>query len=315
MNKLVYAVGPLSESSLEYFNIHDIKVVVGPKKIDYPTLKQLGNQITALIFPDIAFPNDLLSLLPHLKLISRCGVGVDNLPMAELNKRHIQVTNTSGVNANAVAELTVGLMIALSHKLVLANNSSREGIKELYQKKFTGFELKGKTIGLVGYGHIAQRVEEILNTFESDILIANHRPTNINFGCQVSFQTLIQNSDIISLHLPLNKETENLVNQSVFDQMNSNALLINTARGGLVDENALLHTLQTNRLGGAALDTTRNEPVNASNPLLRFKNVLITPHIGSQTEDTIKRTDQMVAKEIVHFLKEKEALHPVNLIV
>lgn len=314
MEKIVYIVGSFTQVGLEYLKDHAVKTIVGPKKIPDETLKTVGDQIIALVYPDSDFSLELLQQLPNLKIILRCGVGVDNLPLKELTKRDIQVTNTKGINSDAVAEMTVGLMIMLSRKILIANAASKIGVKKLYTDEFTGTELRGKTIGLVGYGHIAQKVEYLLAAFGADILIANHTPKEVKYGCQVALETLIENSDIISLHIPHTKETENLISAQKITKMSSNTILINTSRGAILDEEALYQALVEKKLGGAALDTVKNEPMNPNNPLLQLDNVIITPHIGSQTYDTIEKTDLMVAKEFVHFLDTKQAIHPVNLL-
>lgn len=315
MNKIVYIVGSVAQSGMEYLADHHIQVVRGPQKISQATIDQIGNQIAALVYPDSKFDVNLLDKLPNLQIIARCGVGVDNLPMDELTKRGIQVTNTEGVNADAVAEMTVGLMIALNRKILIANQASRVGVKKLYSNELTGTELRGKTIGLIGYGHIAQKVEYLLSAFGADVLIANHTPKEIKYGCQVSLTALIENSDIISLHVPHTSETENLINKATLAKMHTNAILINTARGAIVDEQALYEALKTKHLAGAALDTVKNEPMMPDNPLLTLENVIVTPHLGSQTYDTVDQTGHMVAKEIVNFFEHNHALHPVNTIV
>ncbi|WP_317759962.1 NAD(P)-dependent oxidoreductase [Liquorilactobacillus mali] len=312
MKKIVYIVDSFAQVGLDYLKDHAIKTVIGPKKIPNETLKAFGNQIIALVYPDSKFSLELLEQLPNLKIILRCGVGVDNLPLKELTKRGIQVTNTEGINSDAVAEMTVGLMITLSRKILIANTASKIGVKKLYTDEFTGTELRGKTIGLIGYGHIAKKVEYLLAAFGADILIANHTPKEIKYGCQVDLESLIENSDIISLHIPHTKETENLISAQKITKMNSNAIIINTSRGAILDEEALYQALIAKKLGGAALDTVKHEPIDPSNPLLQLDNVIVTPHIGSQTYDTIEKTGLMVAKEIVHFLDTKQAIHPVN---
>ncbi|MDN7144819.1 NAD(P)-dependent oxidoreductase [Liquorilactobacillus mali] len=312
MNEFVYSVGTLPRDCLDYLNDNDVEVVLGTGHLDMETFKSIGEKISVLIFPDIVFPMELLKYLPNLRLIARCGVGIDKLPLDELTKRRIHVTNTEGVNADSVAELTIGLMLALSHKIVSANTESHKGVRKLYARHLTGSELKGKTVGLIGYGHISRKVENLLRVFGTDILVANRSQKKIKYGCQVPFNTLICNADIISLHIPLVKATEDLIDETVLKQMHSETLLINTSRGGLINEQDLFKCLKKGEIGGAALDTLRNEPIGVDHPLLKLPNVIVTPHIGAQTRDTIERTGMMVAKEIVNFIETATLLHPVN---
>ncbi|KRM95114.1 lactate dehydrogenase related dehydrogenase [Liquorilactobacillus aquaticus DSM 21051] len=312
MNELVYSIGRLPRVCLDYLNDNDIEVVLGAGDLDMETFKSIGEKISVLIFPDIQFPMELLKYLPNLHLIARCGVGIDNLPLDELTTRKIHVTNTEGVNADSVAELSVGLMLALSHKIVVANNESHKGVKQLYASHLTGSELRGKTVGLIGYGHIAKKVERLLEVFGTDILVANRSQKKIKYGCQVPFDTLICNADIVSLHIPLVKATANLIDETVLKQMHKETLLINTSRGGLINEQDLFKFLKNKEIGGAALDTLQNEPIGVDHPLLKLSNVIITPHIGAQTTDTIEKTGMMVAKEVVNFIETATLLHPVN---
>jgi D-3-phosphoglycerate dehydrogenase len=312
MENTVLVVGKTTDEAQQYFYEHQVNVILCSVDTLEQFIKTKGQIIDAIVFPDVPFHSDLLKFLPNVKIIARSGVGIDNLPLREITEHGIIVTNTSGVNATSVAELTVGLMIELTRHIGYANRRYHQGINRLYEDVFTGSEISGKTIGLIGYGHIAKKVEQILNAFGADVLVANRTPREIRYGCQVTLTDLLTNSDIISLHVPLTDETSLLIGSHELQLMQNTALLVNTARGGLVDEQALSHALTAHQISGAAIDTLTNEPVLPTNQLLDFDNVIVTPHIGSQTTDTITKTAMMVANQVCAYLNHNEIRSGVN---
>ncbi|MFT8457579.1 MAG: NAD(P)-dependent oxidoreductase [Liquorilactobacillus ghanensis] len=311
MKNVVYSLGAISTAGLQYLSERGINVINGPRKYNYDQIKSFKDEISVLIYPDIPFPTEILVELPNLKLIARCGVGVDKLPLLQLKEKQVFVTNTAGVNTDSVAELTVCLMLCLTHRVTKVIDLYKTGISKLYQDNLTGNLLKNMTVGLIGYGNISQKVEQILSVFGTDILIYNHRPKNIRYGCQVDLQELLANSDIVSLHIPLVEETRNLINSKTIAQMNDGVFLVNTSRGGLIEKNALEKGLRSGKIAGAALDTVDHEPLNPNSSLFKIPNLLITPHVGAQTTETIIGTDLMVAKEVTDFIKSGILQHRV----
>lgn len=312
MKNTVLVVGKITDEAQQYFYEHQVNVVLSSVDLLGQYVRTNGRVIDAMVFPDVPFQTELLKFLPNLKIIARCGVGIDNLPLKIISAHGIVVTNTSGVNATSVAELTVGLMIELMRHISYANQRYHQGINHLYDDIFTGSEINGKTIGLIGYGHIAKKVEKILTAFGADVLVTNRSPSEIHYGCQVTLTELLTNSDIISLHVPLTDETSLLIGNHELQLMQNKALLINTARGGLVDEQALSHALKVHQISGAAIDTLTDEPILPTNRLLGFDNVIVTPHIGSQTTDTIAKTAMMVANQVCAYLNHNEIYSGVN---
>jgi D-3-phosphoglycerate dehydrogenase len=239
----------------------------------------------------------------ELKIVGRAGAGVDNIDLAAAEANGIKVVNTPGLNANAVAELVVAFMIVLARKLGFAMGSIREGRWE--KKGLSGTEVSGKTLGLVGIGAVGRLVAakarglgmEVLAhdplLAASDVAAAGARP--------VGLEEIWSGSDFVSLHLPKNARTTNLVGAEVLGRMRPGAFLINCARGGLVDEAALHDALASGRLAGAAADVFAQEPPGAS-PLLALPNFVGTPHLGAATEEAQLGVAAKVAELLIEHL-------------
>lgn len=237
----------------------------------------------------------------NLKLLCRRGTGIDNIDINEAHKRGIIVTKVPSVMKEAVAELTFGLMLVLSRKMLLNIESARNGRWE----KTMGVDLFGKTIGIVGMGEIGREVAKRAFAFNMNIVYYNRsrkESAEKNYGAlYVDIDRLMSESDFITLHLPLNDETRGFINKDRLCLMKSSAYLINVGRGPLVDEDALYSVLKDGKIAGAASDVFVNEPP-AGSLLLGLQNFVPTPHIGSATVDTAKKMDDTVVKEIERFL-------------
>ncbi|MCY4147417.1 MAG: phosphoglycerate dehydrogenase [Chloroflexi bacterium] len=219
----------------------------------------------------------------RLRVIARYGVGVDRVDLAAAQSRGIIVTNTPGANADAVAELTIGLMLALARQIPQSNQRMRRG----EWPRLSGASLAGSVVGLLGLGAIGQAVARRLRAFgcilqAHDPFVASGQAQEL--GAQlVELDALVANADFLSLHLPATPDTAGLVDADFLARMKRSAFLINTARGELVDEAALWKALQSGQLRGAALDTFRHEPPAADNPLFSLPQVIVTPHMGAHT--------------------------------
>ena len=229
---------------------------------------------------------ELLDKLPQLKMIAKFGVGLDNIDLEACKQRNITVGWTGGVNRRSVAEMTLGFMLALSRNLF----STSAQLKEGDWNKNGGFQLTGKTIGIVGFGHIARELVLLLKPFQSKILVNDI----INLSSlvsryevtSVSKDVLFQEADIITVHTPLTVDTRNLFNKQVFEKMKTSALLINTARGGIVNEVDLKLALQEKKIAGAALDVYEEEPP-VDSELLQLENLICTPHTGGNSYEAV----------------------------
>ncbi|MEE8099636.1 MAG: phosphoglycerate dehydrogenase [Hyphomicrobium sp.] len=250
----------------------------------------------------------------RLKVIGRAGIGVDNIDVEAATERGIVVFNTPDENATTTAELALGHLLSLSRHLPQADRSVRKG--EWTPKNFVGAELAGKTIGVIGFGTIGRIVTRRCLAFRMRVLAydpyvvpevvheTGAEPTDLD--------ALLAQADFVTLHCPLNEATTNLINAPRLSQMKAGARLINCARGGLVDEAALVEALRSGHVAGAAFDVYAKEPPGAS-PLLEFDNVVLTPHLGASTEEAQQAVSLKIAENVASFLETGAAQSAVNL--
>ena len=256
---------------------------------------------------------DILENCSNLKVIGRAGVGVDNVDIEVATKNKILVMNTPLGNLEATAELTVGLMFSLYRHIHLANSSTHEGKWE--KSKFMGTELKGKTLGIVGFGNIGQRVAEICNVIGMRIL-TNSNSTSDDVlkslsAKKVSTEELLSSSDVLSLHTKLNDHTSNMLNKETIATMKKSSVIINCARGGLINESDLKDALNNDVIAGAAIDVYETEPAT-ENVMFGAKNLLLTPHLGASSKEAQSNVAIDVANQVADFLKENKIVNNVN---
>jgi len=256
---------------------------------------------------------DILENCSNLKVIGRAGVGVDNVDLDVATKNKILVMNTPLGNLEATAELTVGLMFSLYRHIHNANASTHEGKWE--KAKFMGTELKGKTLGIVGFGNIGQRVAEICKVIGMKILTNSYSASGEvlnSFGAKkVSTEELISSSDVLSLHTKLNDQTKNMLNKESIATMKSSAVIINCARGGLINESDLKDALNNDVIAGAAIDVYETEPAT-ENVMFGAKNLLLTPYLGASSKEAQSNVAIDVANQVADFLKENKIVNNVN---
>ena len=220
---------------------------------------------------------------PHLKVISKYGVGLDNIDFAACESVGLKVLSAPGVNKQSVAELTMGFMLGTFHNIYFTNRLLHQG----FWKKDGGRDLKSKTLGIIGLGNIGTRLVELLLPFDlkimvNDILDKSIECKRLGICAQVDLETLLKNSDVVSLHVPLNETTKNLITRKELSLMKPDALLINTSRGSIVNEKDLLNHLNKNVNFYACLDVFESEPA-IGNPLISHPQVVSTPHIGGNS--------------------------------
>ena len=256
---------------------------------------------------------DVLENCSNLKVIGRAGVGVDNVDLDVATKNKILVMNTPLGNLEATAELTVGLMFSLYRHIHNANASTHEGKWE--KAKFMGTELKGKTLGIVGFGNIGQRVAEICKAIGMQILTnsnsASDEVLNSFDAKKVSTEELLSSSDVLSLHTKLNDQTKNMLNKESIATMKSSSVIINCARGGLINESDLKDALNNEVIAGAAIDVYETEPAT-ENVMFGSKNLLLTPHLGASSKEAQSNVAIDVANQVADFLKENKIVNNVN---
>ncbi len=251
---------------------------------------------------------------PRLKVVGRAGIGVDNIDVEAATEHGVIVMNTPDANAVTTAELALAHMMSVSRHLPQADRSVREGRWE--RSRFMGSELSGKTLGVVGFGTIGRIVAERALGLKMEVLAHDPFVTTEVFeqhGVKgVELDELFSTADYVTLHTPLNEHTRELVNAGRLALMKPTAFLVNCARGGLVDEQALAEALREGRLAGAALDVYQNEPPTGS-PLLELENCLFTPHLGASTREAQVAVSVNLARQVANFLESGEAVNALNL--
>ena len=255
---------------------------------------------------------EMIAAAPKLRLIQKIGVGVNTIDLEAAKARGIAVCNLPGTNARAVAELTLALMLAVLRRLPRFDAAMRRG-EWLDPALQDGIgELGGRTVGLVGYGAIPRLLAPVLVALgcRRDLHIA-HASTPMLSAEWRTLDALLAEADVVSLHLPLTDETENLIDAAALARMKPGAVLINTARGGLVDQAALTEALADGRLGGAGLDVFVHEPHDASEALFRLPNVVVTPHIAWLTTGTFDRSFALAAENCRRLAAGEALLHRV----
>jgi len=237
----------------------------------------------------------------RLKVISKQGVGVDTLDLAAAAKQGVVVTTAGDANSAAVAELTMAFLLALRREVVRLNQRMRAGYWD--RPTYQGQELLGQTLGVIGLGRIGRRVAHLARCFGMRVITLLRPKLDTSLGVEaVSLPQLLSEADVVTLHCPLTPDNRGFMNRDAFALMKPGALLINTARGALINENDLAVALSEGRLGGAGLDVLSVEPASADNPLFSAPNVIFTPHIGSETTASIERTALRAAENIVAVL-------------
>lgn len=238
----------------------------------------------------------------NLKVISRCGTGIDSVDIEAANDLGIQVFCTPDAPSDAVAELTIGLILAGLRHIVQADRSIREN----RWKCLRGHLLKGKIVGVLGAGRIGKKVGEILNSFGAQVQYYDpytEKPSKTKF---VSLENALQSSDIITLHMPCNDETRHILGHKAFEQMKDGVAVINTARGSLIDEEALIQNLRNNRISFAGLDTFSQEPYTGE--LRQFEHVLLTCHMGSATMESRALMEREAVENLMNGLEAEGSL-------
>jgi glyoxylate reductase len=249
---------------------------------------------------------ELLDAAPNLRAISNYAVGVDNVDVEAATARGIPVGNTPGVLTDTTADLAVALMLGIGRRLVDGDAYVRRGDWHTWEPdQLLGRDLHGATVGIVGFGRIGQAVAQRLEGFECTILHTSRRGG-------VGFEELLERSDFVSVHTPLTPETRGLIDAGALRRMKPTAYLVNTARGPVVDTDALAAALQGGEIAGAALDVTDPEPLPADHPLLDAPNLLVLPHLGSATHATRERMAEMAVDNLLAGLRGERMPHQVN---
>ena len=305
-----YALNPGDLSWAAFESLGDITVYARTSVTDQQEIVQRIGDAEVVLTNKTPIDESILAQVPQLKYIGVIATGYNVVDIEAAKKRGILVTNIPAYGTEAVAQFTFALLLEIVNQVGLHNESVHQGdwqksVDFTYQKAPL-IELKAKTIGLIGYGAIAQTVAKIAHAFEMQIIFWNHRPKeSLDWAEQVSLDELYQQADIISLHVPQTNETQHMIDQSAITKMKDGVILINTARGGLLEESAVAAALNTGKIYAAGVDVVAEEPMNSENPLLTAKNCFITPHIAWGAKETRARLMTIAADNLVQFLNGK----------
>ncbi len=287
-----------------------------PKQVLLDKVKGIRGLISMLSDP---IDQEVITSAPALKVVANFGVGFDNIDVACCTREGIRVGNTPDVLTDATADLAFTLLLTLARRIEEGARYVREGRWLSYSPTlFLGKDLSETTLGIIGFGRIGQAVAKRAKGFGMQVIYANpsRKPeAEERIGARCAFfNELLERSDFISLHCPLTPKTNRLIGEKEFERMKKEVILVNTARGKIVDTDALIKALRTGRIAGAALDVTEPEPLHGDHPLLKLDNCLVVPHIGSATTRTRSRIAEMSAKNILAGLNGEKLPYPVNTI-
>jgi D-3-phosphoglycerate dehydrogenase len=291
-----------------------LEVVFSSKPVD-ESLLEAPADIDAILIRTAKIGRQLIEQCPSLKVIARHGIGVDNIDLEAASEKGVYVTNVPRSNVNSVAEHTVGMIISLAHHIVKADKELRKGHFEV-RNIFIATELAGKTLGLIGYGNIGRLVaKKCAGGMEMNVIVYDPYVKEIDIeGVSLvnSIDEVLTQSDFVSLHIPYLKEMHHFINEDAFKKMKKTAYLINCARGGLVDEEALYHAIKSGEIAGAGFDVFEEEPAPKQHIWWELEQVIVTPHMAAHSEEALIRMAVGAADEIVNVLSGKEPVNCVN---
>ncbi|MEM0243703.1 MAG: hydroxyacid dehydrogenase [Zestosphaera sp.] len=287
---------------------------------EYPSEKELSELVTdidiLLVRSKPLVTAEVISKAEKLKIIARAGVGLDNIDVKVAEAKGIKVINTPEAPTRSVAELAIGLMLAVARKIAYSDRKMREG--RWVKKEAEGVELKGKTLGIIGFGRIGREVAAIaskglgMKILYYDVYRASPEVEKELGATYVDLETLARESDVVSVHVPLTSETRGLVSEGLLKLMKKNAILINTSRGAVVDTKALIKALNEGWIAGAGLDVYEEEPLPPNHPLTAFKNVVLAPHAASATYEARHGMAETVAENLIAFYEKRIPPNLVN---
>lgn len=300
----------------EYIHPDAVKKI--REKADITDNLEQMEDIDAIILRTAIVNREMIARARKLKVIGKHGVGCNTIDLEAAKEYGIPVVNTPSANTNSVAELIVGLMLNISRNITICDIKCRgEGFTRIAPPEMTGIELTGKTVGLVGMGNIARRAGEILkNGFHANLVgFDPYFPAEQANACGIvkyeNLNQMLEDSDIVNISVPLSAATKDMISADNFGHFRENSILINAARGGVVNEDDLYAALKEGKLRAAACDAFVQEPPTGENKLMSLANFCATPHIGANTEEALYRMGMEVVEEVFQVMEGKEARHRV----
>ena len=282
-----------------------LKIAYEPEITPEQILENISNFNIIIVRSRTTITKEMIDKADNCKIIARVGVGLDNVDQEAAKTKNIRVINAVEGAMNAVAELVLGLMLTLARQTARGDRAIRDG--KWLKKELKGTELRGKYLGIIGLGNIGKRLARLARALNMNIIGYDVMPIDEEFAKEVGLMksdlnTLLQSSDYISIHVPLLDSTHHLLDAEKMSTMKKTAKIINTSRGGVVDEDALYNALKNGTLGGAALDVFEKEPATG-NKLAELDNVILTPHIGAQTKEAQSLAANVIGEKIIQILR------------
>ena len=295
-------VNPVLNEILEK---NGLQITYEPEITPEQILEKIENFEVVIVRSRTKITKDMIEKATKCQIIARVGVGLDNIDQTAAKEKNIRVINAVEGAMNAVAELVIGLMLSLAREIPRADREVRNG--NWIKKELMGSELRGKYLGIVGLGNIGKRLGRLARALNMNIIGYDVVPIDEEFSNEVGLMkadlgTLLASSDYVSLHVPLLDSTKHLINAEKMSTMKNTSRIINTSRGGVIDEEALYEFLKDGKLGGAALDVFEVEPATSNN-LATLPNFISTPHMGAQTKEAQSLAANVIAEKIIQILR------------
>ena len=305
LNQSVLICDQVNPKLNEILEKNGLQITYEPEITPDQIAEKIGTYEVVVVRSRTKITKDLIQRADKCKIIARVGVGLDNIDQEAAKEKNIRVINAVEGAMNAVAELVVGLMLSLAREIPRADREVRNG--NWIKKELMGTELRGKYLGIIGLGNIGKRLGRLAKSFNMNIIGFDVMPIDEEFSKEVGLMkadlgTLLASADYVSLHVPLLDSTKHMINAEKIATMKSTARIINTSRGGVIDEDALYDALKNGNLGGAALDVFEVEPATSNN-LRELPNFISTPHMGAQTKEAQSLAANVIAEKIIQILR------------
>ena len=283
---------------------NDVEIVCyDTRTTDVEELGRRGRDADIIAIGNLPFPREVLEKCENVKMLAVEFTGLDHVDLKYCEERGIKVQNCAGYATTAVAELTFGLLLDLCRNIGKCDTAARNGGTKA---GLIGFELEGRTMGIVGTGAIGARVAKLAAAFGMDVIAYSRTPGKVAGVRYVSLEELLAQADVVSLHVPLTDETRGMIGAEELALMKKTAVLVNTARGPVVDTKALADALNSGRIAGAAIDVFDAEPpLDADEPLINAKNTVVTPHVAFATDESMIKRAEIEFRNIAEFIKDK----------
>jgi len=305
LNQSVLICDQVSTTLKEILEKNGLKVTYEPEITPEQIAEKIGNFEVVVVRSRTKMTRELIAKADKCQIIARVGIGLDNIDQEAAKEKNIRVINAVEGAITAVAELVIGLMISMAREIPRADREIRNG--NWIKKELMGSELKGKYLGIVGLGNIGKRLGRLARALNMNIIGYDVVPIDDEFSKEVGLMkadldTLLSSADYVSFHVPLLDSTRHMINAEKLKMMKNTARIINTSRGGVIDEEALYNSLKDGSLAGAALDVFEVEPAT-ENKLITLPNFIATPHIGAQTKEAQLLAANIIAEKIIQILR------------